>query len=235
MKRLKRWDIWLFLGFVALFLGFPQLDLLVAQLFYDPQQGFYLARAVPVKGLYRAFAYVHFVVFLGLLGLLAAACRVPQRIPWASRRAIVYLIAVLLLGPGLLVNEGLKSHMDRARPRQVSMFGGEKLFTPALVPADQCERNCSFVSGHAAIGFYLSALAWVAGRRRRWLLGGIVLGGLVGLCRMAQGGHFLSDIVFAFWAVYLTAALLAWPFFGRAAAGGLERAAGRKGLVDPGR
>ncbi|HEX5515713.1 MAG TPA: phosphatase PAP2 family protein [Gammaproteobacteria bacterium] len=232
MKPLKRWDIWLFLSSAALFLGFPQLDLLVAQLFYDPQRGFYLAKAAPVEGLYRAFAYAHFVVLLSLLSLLAAAYRAPQRL---SRRVIAYLFAVLLLGPGLLVNEVLKNHMDRARPRQITMFGGDKEFTPALVPADQCERNCSFVSGHAAIGFYLSALAWVAGRRRRWLLGGIALGGLVGLCRMAQGGHFLSDIVFAFWSVYLTAALLAWPFFGRAAAGGLERAAGRKGLVDPGR
>jgi lipid A 4'-phosphatase len=46
-------------------------------------------------------------------------------------------------------------------------------------------------------------------RRKRWMLAGIALGAWVGVGRIIQGGHFLSDVVFAFWAVYACAALLA--------------------------
>ena len=54
-------------------------------------------------------------------------------------------LAALLLGPGWVVNEALKNHWGRARPEQVSDFGGAQRFTPALQPADQCVKNCSFV------------------------------------------------------------------------------------------
>ena len=37
--------------------------------------------------------------------------------------------------------------------------------------------------------------------RRRWFLIGTVAGAVVGLGRIMQGGHFLSDIIFAFYAV----------------------------------
>ena len=41
---------------------------------------------------------------------------------------------------------------------------------PAFVPADQCDRNCSFPAGHPAIGFYLVSFAFLgraAAARRR--------------------------------------------------------------------
>ena len=115
---------------------------------------------------------------------------------------------VLLLGPGLMVNEVLKGHSGRARPMTVTQFEGDRQFTPAFAAADQCDHNCSFVSGHAGMGFFLIALAWVF-RDRRWLWAGIALGALVGLGRVVQGAHFLSDIVFAFWTVFGTCLLFA--------------------------
>ena len=73
------------------------------------------------------------------------------------------------LGPGLVVNGILKEHWGRARPRDVTQFGGDRRFTPALVIADQCERNCSFSAGHPSAGFALAALAYASiSRRRRW-------------------------------------------------------------------
>ena len=36
------------------------------------------------------------------------------------------------------------------------------------------------------------------------------LGALVGLGRLLQGGHFLGDVVFAFWATYFSCVLVAW-------------------------
>jgi len=58
--------------------------------------------------------------------------------------------------------------------------------------------------GDASVGFGLVALAFVARRPRPWLLAGIAAGAALGLMRMAQGGHYLSDVVFAFYAVWFT-------------------------------
>jgi membrane-associated phospholipid phosphatase len=94
----------------------------------------------------------------------------------------------------------LKDHWGRARPSQVTEFGGTKTFTPAPLPADQCERNCSFPAGHPAMGFYLLSMAFLVRdqRRRRWAeAAAIGAGAAIGVVRLAQGGHFLSDVVFA--------------------------------------
>jgi len=39
---------------------------------------------------------------------------------------------------------------------------------------------------------------------------GLVAGSVIGFGRILQGGHFLSDIVFAFYAVWLSCELVAW-------------------------
>ncbi|MFZ5466979.1 MAG: phosphatase PAP2 family protein [Pseudomonadota bacterium] len=132
---------------------------------------------------------------------------------WPRRGIGAFLLLSLLLGPGLMVNGVLKEHWGRARPHQVVDFGGQKPFTPALQPADNCASNCSFVSGHSAIGFWWLALglAWPAWRWRALLLG-VGLGGMLGLARIMQGGHFTSDVVFSFLVVWGTAELLAWIF-----------------------
>jgi len=130
------------------------------------------------------------------------------------RRPALFLLAVISIGPGLAVTV-LKDHWDRARPVAIVQFGGDKQFTPAWVIADQCEDNCSFVSGHASGAFSLLALAWVFPRRRQfWLVAGTLWGAHMGLVRIAQGGHFLSDVIFAGFIVYFSADLLArWVFY----------------------
>jgi lipid A 4'-phosphatase len=100
------------------------------------------------------------------------------------------------------VNGILKEHWGRARPEQV--FGGEAEFTAPLVIADECARNCSFVSGEAAaaaaLAIVVGALSWPTlgprGRRRAVALLGSVASA-AGLMRVATGRHFLSDVVFA--------------------------------------
>jgi lipid A 4'-phosphatase len=121
----------------------------------------------------------------------------------------LFILAVItanhVLG-GLL----LKDQWGRARPVQVTEFVGDKKFTPAWVIAGQCDKNCSFISGHASGAFALMALAWVFPRRRKlWLGVGLGWGAHIGLIRIMQGGHFFSDVVFAGLLVYITADLLA--------------------------
>jgi lipid A 4'-phosphatase len=126
---------------------------------------------------------------------------VPVRwMPWRiSTPKIVYLGLTLLIGPGLIVESLLKSTWGRARPKDISDFGGSALYTPPWQIADQCDKNCSFVSGHAAVAFWVTAYAFLLPPywRRAGLLAGIAFGLGVGLVRMVQGAHFFSDIAFA--------------------------------------
>jgi lipid A 4'-phosphatase len=111
---------------------------------------------------------------------------------------------VAFLGNGLLVHEALKNQVGRPRPNQVQEMGGAVPFVPALQVSQSCARNCSFVSGHAAMGFGFIAFGmWASVQgRRRWMLTGLLMGSTIGLVRIVQGGHFLSDIVFAFLAMW---------------------------------
>jgi len=121
-------------------------------------------------------------------------------------------------GPVLLVNGILKDHWDRARPAHTEQFGGPKHYTPPLVIADQCERNCSFVSGEAALGFTFMAFGFVARTPKRRRLGiaiGVTIGALFGLQRIIEGGHFLSDVYFAGLFIALTVWLMHRLFVAR--------------------
>ena len=108
-----------------------------------------------------------------------------------------FLFTAALIAPGLVVNTALKDNFGRARPAQIQEFNGTKEFTPAFVMTDQCDRNCSFSSGHAAMGFYFSAIAYVAAGlyfSRIYMLT-IIFGAMVGLSRIIMGGHFASDVL----------------------------------------
>ena len=119
--------------------------------------------------------------------------------PLRWRRRAQGLLLALVLGLWGVVNVGLKDHWGRPRPTEVSAFGGPHPFQSAGTVSPYCDRNCSFVSGHAATGFTLMAVGLLGtpATRRRWWRIGVVAGLLVGAGRVLQGGHFLSDIVLA--------------------------------------
>lgn len=198
------WAVWLIplavgLGAGTLFLAVPEIDLAAARLFHAPETGFVGQRLGWVRGLRQAFIVFFFgSVALCLAGLVAT---------WGDRRTWLrfgtmhwLFVAVCLgVGPGLVANLLLKDQWGRARPKHVVEFGGSKTFTPPLLRADQCKRNCSFVSGEAAsvyVAFYAAAVVipqWSVAL----VVAGTVGGLAAGMVRVAQGAHFLSDVVFA--------------------------------------
>lgn len=183
---------------LVLFWSVPEIDLFVSRLFYDPQHGFWLAASPPIRAVNASIRWVTWAILLvALVG--AVWLRLVRRPLWRlDRNALIFLVAALAIGPGILVNTVLKDHWGRARPYQIEAFGGTRQFTPAPLPADQCAHNCSFVSGHAAVGFCLVAFAFLlpVGRQRDIAVGAaLVFGALIGLGRVAAGHHFLSDVV----------------------------------------
>jgi len=215
MAWLRRyWGIPFLLVLQLAFWQMPAIDLWFSGLFWRPGEGFFLADLAPVQWSYAIFRDIPYVLVPLLAWLFLASWVWARRSEVALRRGLLFLFLVMAIGPGLLVNEVFKAESGRARPATVQQFEGTRQFSPAFEPSDQCSSNCSFVSGHAAMGFFFLAFAWVL-RDRRWLYWGAAIGLLVGLGRMMQGAHFLSDVLFGYPVVYLTALLLARPLLGR--------------------
>lgn len=196
-------DVLLCLALLLLFWVVPNIDLVVARDFYRPGSGFWLSEQGWVQLPYKLFAkgWIVAVIWLLLLGVSyipVAAGHLASR-----RKVLVYLLLTVLIGPGLIVHNVLKDHWGRARPVHLVEFGGTKQFSPPAIITDQCDKNCSFVSGHVAIAAYLMAAYWVS-RKRRWLVAGAALGLYVGVVRMVMGAHFLSDVIFAIFVVHFT-------------------------------
>ena len=131
------------------------------------------------------------------------------------RLPLAFFVVAGAMGPGLVVNAGFKDHWQRARPYQVEHFGGTQQFSRAGVITDQCNNNCSFVSGHVACGFFLASLALVMRRKMLWLAIGTLCGLLVGFARIADSAHWLSDVLWAC-PITLMTSWLVWKLLLRA-------------------
>ena len=183
--------------FAAIFTLFPELDIKVSGYFYDNDLGFVYKNNVLVQFLFRIIPIatkIFTLICLIYLIYLYVKYKQPKLIltSW-----VFFLFITALIGPGLVVNTALKENFGRARPKQIQEFNGTKEFTPAFVITDQCNKNCSFSSGHAAMGFYFSAIAYVTTGLyfSRIYIITIVFGSMVGLSRIIMGGHFASDVL----------------------------------------
>ena len=119
----------------AILYRFPSIDLFFAGLFHDPGNGFPAARDPDVQAIRKAFIWVGYVVFAGLLLSVSARHLWGRYLFGLTRRSICFIVVFSVLGPGLIVNHVFKDHWDRARPRAIVEFGGEKSFTPRRWPS----------------------------------------------------------------------------------------------------
>ena len=181
------------------------LDLAMERRFYLEGAGWGLTEINPWRFLY------HYGVLPAYLLAGAALLVLLAGFFWARayplRRSALFLVLLLALGPGLLVNTVFKDHWGRPRPRQMQVFGGDRQFHEVW-ERGAGKSGRSFPSGHASAAFYLMAPYFVLRtryRRRAYLalLGGIGYGVFMGVARMVQGGHFPSDVLWAGGVVYL--------------------------------
>ncbi len=200
----------------ALFMLFPQLDIATSALFFDPLRGF--DAAYPETFHIIRMTLYYGVVLVGLASLalflrslaIGARRRVPLRV-WG------FVVTTFLAGPLILTNSILKSFWGRARPLQIEAFGGSRHFSLPWVISDQCDLNCSFVSGEgsalAAVILVAAILVWPNARGLwRGVLAFVLLPlGVFGIAlRVIVGAHFLSDSLLA----VLLMALVTWAFYG---------------------
>jgi len=151
---------------------------------------------------------------VGALVIFLASFAVNRFKPY--RRAALYLTLVMMIGPGLIVNTVFKNNWERPRPLDLVELNGDDEFVDVWSLPVPGSGN-SFPSGHVATAFYLFTPYFILrGRSTKWatafLVAGIAFGLLMAYCRMLQGSHFLSDIIWAFGFVYLTALSLSYVF-----------------------
>lgn len=188
----------------VLFWQFPQIDISFSRLFIQ-SNGHFFSDHAPFFFFMRHLMQVILPICVLVLAILAVAARWSDRIrQFLPTRASLYLILCILIGPGLVVNWGMKEHWGRPRPAHTLIFGGDKVFQPAWVMSNQCTANCAFVCGDASVGFVGLALVPLVRRRRRRtvILSALLAGSLIGLSRIAVGGHFLSDVMFSGFLTY---------------------------------
>lgn len=201
----------LLLGVATLGLRFSPVDMAIARRVFDPTlpQPWKWAWQLPWSLLYEYGVWPAWIMAVG--GVILAAIAGQKRFG-RMRRAGLFLALVTILGPGLIVNLALKPWYGRPRPRDLGEFGGQHQFVPVLT-LRPVERGTSFPSGHAAMAFCLFTPAFLFANRSRsatlaFAAVGVLLGTAVGIARILQGAHFLSDIVWSAGVVYVTALVL---------------------------
>ncbi len=191
------------------------LDVSAARYFYHPdwqetspwaEQGFWLWQALynlaePLAWLSATLALIY----------LAISYFWPKQ--FTARKAALYIFLLIILGPALLINGLLKENWGRPRPREIAALGGSLPYQPPLQISGHGRK--SFVCGHCGSAFVFFGCYFLAHRRRSWILLSVLgFGFLMGWVRMAAGAHFLSDILWSGYLMFLLSWLLhfcLWP------------------------
>jgi len=129
------------------------------------------------------------------------------------RKPCMVVVLTFALGPGLVVNGLLKEFWGRPRPADLVLFGGSSQYQAVWPPAGPGAGK-SFSSGHVATAFSLCSGAsfyslhpWLSGAT---LVVGVSYGLLMGIARIAQGGHFPTDVL---WSGVIVLSVLTWLHF----------------------
>jgi len=206
--KLKRTQITLacFLIASVLLVLFSGIDIRISRIFFD--QSFHLEGHWWDRLLHHGLIYFLWLSLVSVLGIYFFNKIAKRHLCWVDGKKALFLLLVLILGAGLIVNVIFKDGFGRARPRDIAEFGGSKHFTAAFVVSNECDSNCSFSSGDGAGAFFSMALALVLSRKRAIFLAALGFGGLVSLSRIASGAHFFSDSVVSFFVMLIVTDVL---------------------------
>lgn len=195
----------------------PWLDLTVSRYFYS--EGHFVSNA------FTEFLFDYGVLPAWILFISGIIALILSYFPrWKRGRSpALLLVLTMVIGTQFIIHNMLKDHWGRPRPKQVIEFGGEQNFRPFYQPNffNQPEPSKGFPCGHCAMGFYFFSLAFIGRRLRiQWLyVAGIsvalILGTALGVMRIAQGGHFLSDVLVSALVMWVTAWVCDWIIYSR--------------------
>jgi lipid A 4'-phosphatase len=187
-------------GVGVVFAAFPQLDIAISRLFFDEaHRVFPVQYSMVARNLRDLFTYIVAAVAAPTFVAVAVKLVLPRRRMLIPARAALFMIVTLALAPGLMANVGLKDHWSRPRPAEITAFAGPEPFMPWWDPRGTCDKNCSFVAGEGAGGYWTFAPAALAPPAWRAAAYGaaFLFGAAAGLLRLSGGAHFFTDVVFS--------------------------------------
>ncbi len=190
------------------------LDVYVSGLFYHPHSPI----AAWDQGLrplwqffYHGAPYITGALVFGSIAILVFI-RKPTQQQHRLRLYALYMLLLIVLGPGLLINGVFKGYWGRPRPSETVQLGGTQAYLPPLLMG-QSQMYKSFPAGHATTGFTFMGFFFILRRRHKALARaalalGILFGLLMGTGRIVAGGHFVSDVLWAGYLTFFSASLL---------------------------
>jgi lipid A 4'-phosphatase len=215
------WIPLLLLLATTIFFRFTDVDLLLSRPFFisetlpsNSDAHWPLRIVEPWNALYHWGIYPAWIIGAG--GLLVFLTSFVWTRLKPCRDAGLFFALMLALGPGLLINGVVKPCWGRPRPHGTIPFGGTQQYVPVGDMGTGTD-GASFPSGHASMGFYLMAPAFVLYRCRprlaaMFLALGLAGGITIGMARIVAGSHFASDVVWSAGIVYFTGLGLAALF-----------------------
>ena len=220
---MNRTGLFIALG-LALVIGllfgiYPELDLKLAALFYDPAIKSFPIKLDAVAGFARdAAMWIAWAFALPAIVAFVVKMVRPDRLMLIPGRAAIFLLVTIILSAGILTNLTFKSYWGRPRPVMVTEFNGPWQFVPWWDPRGACGKNCSFFSGEGATAFWTFAPAALTPPAWRPLAyaAATLFGITTSVLRMAFGGHFFTDVAAAglvsFLVIWLAYAFIyRWP------------------------
>ncbi|MET3842191.1 phosphatase PAP2 family protein [Bradyrhizobium sp. OAE829] len=201
---MNRTGLFIALG-LALVIGllfgiFPELDLKLAALFYDPASHSFPLKQSWIAGIARdAAMWIAWALALPSLAAIVVKMVRPDLPMFIRARTAVFLLSTILLSAVVLTNLTFKTYWGRPRPVVVTQFNGPQEFVPYWDPRGTCGRNCSFFSGEGATAFWAYAPAALTPPAWRPLayVAATLFGITTSVLRMAFGGHFFTDVAAA--------------------------------------
>ena len=174
----------------------PSIDIYVSGLFYFGNNQFLLQSYYDLTILFRKIFIPIILIYLLIIPMLSMILPL-QQLYFNYKftfKDVVYLWGITFFNLVVVVNLFLKNGWGRARPGDILELGGKKFFTPWYEISNNCNTNCSFVSGDAAVGFSLIVFLFLI-KNNFFYWFALIMGISLGLIRIMEGGHFLSDVV----------------------------------------
>ena len=200
IQKLFFYNTCTFILFGLLFLFYPSLDIYFSSLFFYGNQ--FLSEKYTFIKFLRVYLK-NLMIIIPVISLLILFIdfinkkqNMRRLINKRTKFSLIGLIVGPILGCGIIANLYFKDTWGRARPVHVEEFGGNKIFTPAFLKSDQCEKNCSWISGETSAAFSLT-VGTILLKNPIFFISNVFLGFFVFFCRLSMGGHFFSDNIFA--------------------------------------
>ena len=192
--------------FLAIFLSVgSSVDIYFSNLFYFGNNQFLLQSYYYITIFIRKIILPGVVIYIYILPIFSFFLPIKKLyLKYEFKlRDILFLWVISIFNLGIVINLFFKNIWGRARPGDIFQLGGKENFTPWFQISDACASNCSFVSGDAAVGFSLIALYFLT-KRIAFFWSSLFFGFSIGLVRIMEGGHFISDVVMAAMILYLS-------------------------------